>query len=122
MAATRAAEAGATEAELNAMFGWTEGSGEAAHYIRKASRAKLGEAGRRKLSPFPKPFPKPSRKSKILQCYQNYFSGVVGPPELDQRRHFKALAESAGRFGPLKTKGFIAALPHPLRLPRSSIP
>lgn len=47
-------------------------------------------------------------------AFLNIFNGqVVGPPGLDQRHHFKALAESAGRFGPLKTKGFIVALPHP---------
>jgi integrase len=53
VAATRAAEAGATEAELNAMFGWTEGSGEAAHYIRKANRAKLARSGQAKVIAIP---------------------------------------------------------------------
>lgn len=52
VAASRAAEAGATEAELNAMFGWLEGSGEAAHYIRKANRAKLARSGRAKVIQF----------------------------------------------------------------------
>lgn len=49
VAATRAAEAGATEAELNAMFGWTEGSGEAAHYTRTVNRGKLARSGAAKL-------------------------------------------------------------------------
>lgn len=40
-AASLAAERGATEAQLNAIFGWTEGSGESATYTRKANRAKL---------------------------------------------------------------------------------
>lgn len=39
--ARRAAEAGATEAELNAWFGWAEGSRESATYVRGANRAKL---------------------------------------------------------------------------------
>ncbi|MEN6302238.1 MAG: tyrosine-type recombinase/integrase [Armatimonadia bacterium] len=53
VAASRAAEAGATEAELNAMFGWMEGSGEAAHYIRKANRAKLARSGNAKIMKMP---------------------------------------------------------------------
>jgi integrase len=57
VSATRAAEAGATEAELNAMFGWTEGSGEAAHYIRKANRAKLARSGQAKVVAIPQTFP-----------------------------------------------------------------
>lgn len=38
--ATRAADSGATEAELEAIFGWTGGK-MAAHYTKKANRAKL---------------------------------------------------------------------------------
>ena len=57
VAATRAAEAGATEAELNAMFGWTEGSGETAHYIRNASRVKLARSGQAKAIAIPQTFP-----------------------------------------------------------------
>jgi integrase len=46
--ARRAAESGATEAELNAWFGWADGSRESAIYVRGANRAKLAEriAGR----------------------------------------------------------------------------
>lgn len=62
VAATRAAEAGATEAELNAMFGWTEGSGEAAHYIRLANRAKLARSGHAKVIAIPQTFPQTSSK------------------------------------------------------------
>lgn len=40
-AATLAAERGATESQLNAIFGWKEGSGESATYIRTANRARL---------------------------------------------------------------------------------
>ena len=37
------AKAGATEAELNAWFGWAEGSRESATYVRGADRAKSAE-------------------------------------------------------------------------------
>src|ERR1700676_1727290 len=37
--ATRAAENGATEAQLRAIFGWGERSKEPAHYVRMADRA-----------------------------------------------------------------------------------
>jgi integrase len=45
LAAVRMAENGATEAELNAVFGWANGSDEARVYIAKASRAKLAKTG-----------------------------------------------------------------------------
>jgi integrase len=51
LAAVRMAENGATEAELNAVFGWAEGSDESATYIRKANRAKLARAGVVKMLP-----------------------------------------------------------------------
>lgn len=64
VAATRAAEAGATEMELNAMFGWADGSQEAAHYARKASRAKLARSGRAKVVPIPHTPPHTREKSQ----------------------------------------------------------
>ena len=39
--ARRAAEAGATEAQLNALFGWRQGSRESATYTRTANNARL---------------------------------------------------------------------------------
>lgn len=51
LAASRMAENGATEAELNAVFGWAQGSNESATYIQKASRAKLARAGVLKILP-----------------------------------------------------------------------
>jgi integrase len=51
LAAVRMAEAGATEAELNAVFGWAAGSDESATYTRKASRAKLSRAAAEKMLP-----------------------------------------------------------------------
>ena len=49
--AVRAAENGATEAHLNAMFGWREGSRESATYVRGANRAKLAKASIGMLMP-----------------------------------------------------------------------
>lgn len=51
LAAVRMAENGATEAELNAVFGWANGSDEAKTYIRKASRSKLARGGIVKMLP-----------------------------------------------------------------------
>ena len=49
IAATRAAENGATEAELEAIFGW-HGGAMAAHYTREANRARLAREAMRKLA------------------------------------------------------------------------
>ena len=48
LAATKMAEAGATIAELEAVFGWTGGR-MASHYTRSADRERLGLAGSTKL-------------------------------------------------------------------------
>lgn len=45
--ARRAAEDGATEAQLNALFGWADGSRESAVYTRTANRAKLARSARK---------------------------------------------------------------------------
>lgn len=42
--ARRAAEAGATEAQLNALFGWAQGSRESATYTRTADNARLARS------------------------------------------------------------------------------
>jgi integrase len=39
--ASRAAERGASEAQLNALFGWGDGSNEGRTYVRKANRARM---------------------------------------------------------------------------------
>lgn len=62
LAAVRMAENGATEAELNAVFGWANGSDESATYIRKASRAKLSRGGIVKMLPKPIPLTKKNTK------------------------------------------------------------
>ncbi len=46
--ATRAAEAGATVAELEALFGWTGGT-MASHYTRKADRKRLAKSASEKI-------------------------------------------------------------------------
>lgn len=51
IAAIRCAENGASEAEMNAMFGWSDRSRESAVYIRKASREKLGVAASERMIP-----------------------------------------------------------------------
>lgn len=51
LAAVRMAENGATEAELNAVFGWADGSGESATYIKKANRKRLSRGGIAKVLP-----------------------------------------------------------------------
>ncbi|WP_246694783.1 site-specific integrase [Methylobacterium sp. WL6] len=49
--ARRAAEDGATEAQLNALFGWADGSRESAVYTRTVNRAKLARDARGNPSP-----------------------------------------------------------------------
>lgn len=64
LAAVRMAENGATEAELNAVFGWADGSGESATYIKKASRKKLSRGGIVKVLPQTNPQTKIKTKEK----------------------------------------------------------
>lgn len=64
IAAQRCAENGATEAELNAMFGWADGSKESSTYVRKANRAKLARSAIVKMLPTPSEIlPTPKGKS-----------------------------------------------------------
>ena len=51
--ATRAAENGATTAQLRAMFGWTNDA-MPAHYTRTADRGRLAKEGMTKLEQKPK--------------------------------------------------------------------
>lgn len=57
IAATVAAENGATESELDAIFGWTGGR-MASHYTRQANRAKLAAGAAGKLKSIPSPIAK----------------------------------------------------------------
>lgn len=56
-AAVRCAEAGASETQLNAIFGWKEGSRESATYTRRASRAKVAQESAKLLE-----LPEPDKK------------------------------------------------------------
>lgn len=62
IAATIAAENGATEAELDAIFGWTGGR-MASHYTRTANRARLAKKAAEKLKSIPAPDAKVRDKS-----------------------------------------------------------
>lgn len=66
--AVRAAENGATEAQLNALFGWADGSRESATYTRKAGRAKLAKAAASLLLP---PEPQREVREKTPQPIEN---------------------------------------------------
>jgi integrase len=59
IAATRAADAGATEAELMAIFGWTDPK-MAAHYTRTANRKRLAAQAMQKLNATGTSIPAPS--------------------------------------------------------------
>jgi integrase len=59
IAATRAADAGATEAELMAIFGWTD-SKMATHYTRTANRKRLAAQAMAKLNANRTSIPAPS--------------------------------------------------------------
>lgn len=65
LAAVRMAENGASEAELNAVFGWADGSGESATYIKKANRKRLSRGGIVKV--LPQTFPLTEKKSEEKQ-------------------------------------------------------
>jgi integrase len=62
IAATRAAQNGATEAELEALFGWTTGSRQSAVYTRTADRARLARQAIEKLNEARTETPTPKRK------------------------------------------------------------
>jgi integrase len=63
IAATRAADAGATEAQLMAIFGWTDPK-MAAHYTRSANRKRLAADAMEKLTGTSIPAPKPTVRAK----------------------------------------------------------
>jgi integrase len=63
IAATRAADAGATEAQLMAIFGWTDPK-MAAHYTRTANRKRLAADAMEKLTGTSIPAPTPPVRAK----------------------------------------------------------
>ncbi|WP_082482931.1 site-specific integrase [Methylobacterium sp. Leaf123] len=73
--ARRAAEEGATEAQLNALFGWADGSRESAVYTRTANRAKLAREARRN----PAPVVSVRDRTRKASISQTVAKSVVGP-------------------------------------------
>lgn len=63
--ATRAAENGATEAQLDALFGWARGSGMAKIYTAAAERARLAKSAIGKMQRTPTEHPVPSPDEKV---------------------------------------------------------
>lgn len=81
IAATIAAENGATEAELDAIFGWTGGR-MSAHYTKTANRARLAKQAAEKLNSIPAPLAKVRGREHNLLTYQPHNSGLVGEAEV----------------------------------------
>ncbi|WP_281407152.1 tyrosine-type recombinase/integrase [Methylobacterium sp. WL9] len=77
--ARRAAEDGATESQLNALFGWADGSRESAVYTRTANRAKLARQARK----IPAPQTPVRDEAEIHEILQGVAKRVVGPAGLE---------------------------------------
>lgn len=95
IAATIAVENGATEAELEAIFGWSGGR-MAAHYTRTANRAKLAKQAAEKLNSMPAPLVKVRAKAQNTQTNQPHSDGLVGEAEVKSSNPTKPLHESKG--------------------------
>lgn len=83
IAATIAAENGATESELDAIFGWTGGR-MAAHYTKNANRAKLAKQAAEKLKSIPSPFVKVRDTEHNSQSFQVSNQRLVGEAEVKE--------------------------------------
>lgn len=81
IAATIAAENGATEAELDAIFGWTGGR-MAAHYTRLANRAKLAAQAAKKLKSIPALDLKVRVQAHKIDTNQSHGHVMVGEEDL----------------------------------------
>jgi integrase len=90
IAATIAAENGATEAELDALFGWTGGR-MAAHYTKTANRTKLAKQAAEKLKSIPSPYLKVGAPSDKVQTNQPTSERLVGEAEVPLPRDIKDL-------------------------------
>ncbi|WP_330084348.1 site-specific integrase [Methylocystis iwaonis] len=64
--ARRLAEGGATDKQLNAVYGWSDESRESATYTRAADRARLAEAAFAKLPEAAPPAARPTRKLRSV--------------------------------------------------------
>jgi integrase len=95
--ARRAVEDGATEWQLNAIFGWSDGSRESAVYTRGANRAKLAREGRR----IPAPDAQVRDGSEKDGSSQGLGNAVVGPAELKPTKQNQGLAPKVRDKGAL---------------------
>ena len=95
IAATIAAENGATEAELDAIFGWTGGRMSAV-YTRSANRAKLAAQAAKKLISIPAPALKVRGGTDKLFTNQPPNKKVVGEEEMKSPSVSNDLSKSEG--------------------------
>lgn len=95
IAATIAAENGATEAELDAIFGWAGGR-MAALYTKTANRTRLAKQAAEKLKSIPSPLVKVRGRYQNTQTNQPHSSGLVGEAEVKSSNPTKPLQESEG--------------------------
>lgn len=96
IAATIAAENGATEAELDAIFGWTGGR-MASHYTRQANRAKLAANAAEKLKSIPAPQLKVRGISDKNYMFQQHSKLMVGEEEVKSSSARNHLPKSEGK-------------------------
>lgn len=96
IAATIAAENGATESELDAIFGWTGGR-MAAHYTRTANRARLARQAAEKLKSIPSPLAKVRESEQNLSTNQMVTKPLVGEAEVKSTNVSNSLDESEGK-------------------------
>lgn len=96
IAATIAAENGATESELDALFGWTGGR-MAAHYTKNANRAKLAKQAAEKLKSIPSPLEKVRAGEQNTQTIQPLNQRLVGEAEVKSPNLPNHLQKSEGK-------------------------
>ena len=95
IAATIAAENGATEAELDAIFGWTGGR-MASHYTKTANRARLAKQAAEKLKSIPAPLAKGRGQEQNVVTDQHVTNNVVGEAEVKTINSANNLEEGEG--------------------------
>lgn len=96
IAATIAAENGATEAELNAIFGWT-GNRQSSHYTRQASRARLAFQAAEKLNSIPSQLVNVRGIEQNAKAFQLHNHAMVGEAEVQSPNNTNNLYESEGK-------------------------
>lgn len=96
IAATIAAENGATEAELDAIFGWSGGR-MASHYTKTANRARLAKQAAEKLKSIPSPLAKVRVQEQNISTDQPTSKALVGEAEVKLSFQGNNLPESEGK-------------------------